>query len=96
MEEFNGNFSLDEREKELLLRLKKIEGQVRGIQKMVDEKRYCVDILNQIAAVKAALNKVGLNILEKHTHGCVRKAIESGEGDPIIDELMGVIKKFVK
>ena len=90
------NISFDEKEQELLLRLKKVEGQVRGIQKMVEDKRYCVDILTQIAAAKAALNKVGLTILEKHTHGCVKKAIESGEGDPIIDELMNVIKKFVR
>lgn len=81
---------------ELLKRLRKIEGQVRGIQKMVDEDRYCVDILTQIAAVRAALNKVGLSVLERHTHGCVKKAIQSGDGEPAIDELMDVIKLYVK
>ena len=80
----------------ILQRLKKAEGQVRGIYKMVEEERYCVDILIQIAAVRAALDKVGLSLLEKHTHGCVQKAIKSGDGDPAIDELMDVIKLFVK
>ena len=55
----------------LLTRLKRIEGQVRGISRMVEEDKYCVDILIQIAAVKAALNKVGLVLLEDHTRGCV-------------------------
>ena len=80
----------------VLQRLKKVEGQVRGIQKMVENERYCVDILIQIAAVRAALDKVGLSILEKHTHGCVQKAIKSGDGDSAIDELMDVIKLFIK
>ncbi len=80
----------------VLQRLKKVEGQVRGIQKMVENDRYCVDILIQIAAVRAALDKVGLSILEKHTHGCVQKAIKSGDGDSAIDELMDVIKLFIK
>lgn len=85
-----------EANQELLKRLKKIEGQVRGIHKMVEDDRYCVDILTQIAAVRAALNKVGLSVLKRHTHGCVKKAIQSGDGDPIIDELMDVIKLYVK
>lgn len=87
------NKELDEK---ILQRLKKVEGQVRGIHKMVEDERYCVDILTQIAAVRAALDSVGLEVLKKHTHGCVKKAIQSGEGDPVIDELMDVIKLFVK
>ena len=66
-----------ERDKaKLLARLKRIEGQVRGISRMVEEDKYCVEILIQIAAVKAALNKVGLVLLEDHTRGCVRRAIQ--------------------
>ncbi len=80
----------------LIQRLKRIEGQVRGIQKMVENERYCVDILTQIAAVRAALDKVGLALLEKHTHGCVQKAVKSGKGDESIDELMDVVKLFIK
>lgn len=77
-------------------RLRRIEGQVRGIQKMIEEDRYCVDILIQIAAVKSAVNNVGLSLLEKHTHGCVTNAVKTGDADAAIDELMDVIKKFSK
>lgn len=77
-------------------RLKKIEGQVRGIQKMIDEDRYCVDILVQLTAVRAALNKVGLSLLESHTRGCVTAAIKGGQGDEAIEELIDVLSKFAK
>lgn len=80
----------------LLARLKRIEGQVRGISRMVEEDQYCVDILVQIAAVKAALNKVGLVLLEDHTRGCVGRAIQNDQGEEAIDELMGVIMRFMK
>ncbi|WP_018247945.1 metal-sensitive transcriptional regulator [Orenia marismortui] len=81
---------------QLINRLKRVEGQVRGLQRMIDDEKYCVDVLTQIAAVKGALNKVGMNILEKHTHGCVKHAVSNEEGDKIIKELMDVIFKFTK
>jgi DNA-binding FrmR family transcriptional regulator len=82
---------------DLLRRLKRIEGQVRGIQKMIEEDRYCVDILIQIAAVKSAVHQVGLSILESHTRGCVADALTNQEsGDKKIDELMEVIRQFTK
>lgn len=83
---------------DLIKRLRRIEGQVRGIQRMVDEDQYCVDVLVQIAAVRAALYKVGFNILENHAHGCVMKAVRSeGDfGDKAIDELLDVVFKFTK
>lgn len=81
---------------ELLDRLKKIEGQVRGLQRMVDEDRYCVDILVQVAAAKAALNKVGLALLEGHARGCMQAAIRRGEGDEAVNELMDVLERFIK
>lgn len=81
---------------QLLNRLKRIEGQVRGIHKMVEEDRYCVDILNQISAVQAATNKVALNLLENHTHHCVADAIQKNNGEEAIEELMGLVKKMVK
>lgn len=81
--------------KDLDMRLKKIEGQVRGIQRMVDEDKYCVDILTQINAVRGALKKVGLKILDRHTHGCVQRAIKNEKGDAIINELMDVLAKFI-
>lgn len=65
----------DEEIEKVVKRLKRIEGQVRGIQKMIEENRYCVDVLIQISAVQAALNKVGFSLLERHTNHCVAKAI---------------------
>lgn len=86
-----------ESEKRLILnRLKRIEGQVRGIQKMVEEDRYCVDILIQINAINAALKKVGYSILEQHTSHCVLNAVESGNGEEVVDELLRVIDQFAK
>lgn len=80
----------------LLKRLRRIEGQVRGIQRMIDEDKYCVDILVQMAAVRAALDRVGLMLLEDHTKGCVARAIEHGEGDDAVEELMDVVSKFIR
>jgi DNA-binding FrmR family transcriptional regulator len=80
----------------VIKRLKRIEGQVRGVQKMVEDNRYCVDILIQISAINAALNKVGFSLLERHTKHCVEKAINKGDGDESIQELMSVIRQFSK
>lgn len=77
-------------------RLNRIEGQVRGIAKMVDEDRYCIDIITQIAAVKAALQKVEEEILGDHVAHCVEYAIASGDKDEQrrkVAELMDVIKR---
>ncbi|MFC4404143.1 metal-sensing transcriptional repressor [Gracilibacillus xinjiangensis] len=77
-------------------RLKRIEGQVRGIQKMVEEDRYCMDILVQISAIQAALKKVGYSVTERHMKHCVSDAILSGDGDDAIRELLQVMKQFTK
>jgi DNA-binding FrmR family transcriptional regulator len=81
---------------QILERLKKIEGQVRGLQRMVEEDRYCVDVLVQVAAVKAALNKVGLALMEGHARGCMQAAVRRGEGDEAVSELMDVLERFIK
>lgn len=81
---------------QLLNRLKRVEGQVRGIHNMVENDRYCVDILNQIAAVQSAMNKVSLALMEDHTHHCVANAIKNNKGEEAIDELMTVMKKMIK
>ncbi len=78
----------------LLTRLNRIEGQVRGIAKMVEEDRYCVDVLTQVSAIQSALDALALQLLENHTKGCVRSAIRSGNGEAAIDELMTVVKRF--
>ncbi|MBU7595787.1 metal-sensing transcriptional repressor [Metabacillus halosaccharovorans] len=81
---------------QLIIRLKRIEGQVRGIQNMIENERYCIDILTQISAINAAMNKVGLHLLEKHTQHCVSDAIRDGDGEEAIQELMEVFKRFSK
>ncbi len=81
--------------KQALRRLKNIEGQVRGLQRMVQEEQYCVDIITQISAVRAALNSVGMLILKRHIETCVSDAIKAGgeEKTHIIDELMSVLSR---
>lgn len=86
-----------ERDKKALTqRLRRIEGQVRGIQRMVEEDVYCVDILIQVAAARAALEKVGLMLLEDHTRGCVARAMQGDGGQEAIDELMDAISHFIR
>ena len=81
---------------QLLNRLKRVEGQVRGIHQMVENDRYCVDILHQISAVQSAMNKVSLALLEDHTTHCVTDAIKGQDGENAIKELMAVMKTMTK
>ena len=78
----------------LAKRLHRIEGQIRGIARMVEDDRYCVDILTQVAAVQSALDALARKLLEHHLHGCVSQAIASGNGRRAIDEALAVISKF--
>lgn len=80
----------------LIKRLNRVEGQVRGVTKMVEEDRYCVDVLTQIAAIQAAMDALAMQLLQNHTNGCVRSAIHSGDGDAAVDELMKVVKRFAR
>jgi len=82
--------------KEALPRLKKIEGQIRGIQKMIEKERYCIDIINQVTAAQRALDQVGLRIMKRHIESCVTDAIKSDAGAPIIVELMETIYGFIR
>lgn len=86
----------DEEKKSVINRLKRIEGQVRGIERMVEEDRYCIDILVQISAVNAALKKVGYTVTERHVKHCMSHAIHEGEGDAAIEELVDVMKHISK
>jgi DNA-binding FrmR family transcriptional regulator len=78
-------------------RLRRIEGQVRGLQRMVDEEAYCVDVLTQIGSVVSALEKVGTILLKDHVEHCVRESIEKGEGaDEKIEELTDAVERFLR
>ena len=81
---------------DLLKRLNRIEGQVRGVAKMVEGDRYCVDILTQVSAIRSALDAAAARILEDHTRGCVQTAIREGGGDEAIAELMELVRKFIR
>ena len=80
----------------LLARLKKIEGQAKGIQEMIDTDRYCIDIVQQLSALSAAADEVALLVLESHIEGCVSQAIREEHGDEHIHELMRTIRKAIK
>lgn len=78
----------------LITRLRRIEGQIRGLQRMVEEEKYCVDILTQSNSVQAALQKVELLLLENHLRHCVSTAIQQGKGDEKIQEMMEVVRRY--
>ncbi|MGB3861981.1 MAG: metal-sensitive transcriptional regulator [Candidatus Aminicenantaceae bacterium] len=80
-----------------LVRLRRIEGQIRGVQKMIEEKRYCVDILTQLTSIVGAIKSVEENILERHLKGCVHQSFTKGSKEDKsskINEVIDVLKKF--
>ena len=78
-------------------RVRRIEGQGRGVQRMVDEEAYCIDVLTQIASVVSALEKVGTIVLKDHVEHCVRESIEHGEkADEKIEELTAAVERFLR
>lgn len=84
---------------EEIVRLRRIEGQIRGIQKMIEGKRYCIDILTQISSVVGAIMRVEENILQRHLRGCVRGSFTKGnkeEREGKIEEMIQVLQKFRK
>ncbi len=81
--------------RDLMNRLKRIEGQVRGIQGMLEKDAYCTDILVQVAAVNAALNSFNRVLLTNHLHTCVAENVRAGN-DEVLDELAGVLQKLMK
>lgn len=80
----------------LLTRMKKIEGQAKGIQRMMEEDRYCIDIVQQLTALSAAVDEVSLLILQNHIEGCVTDAIREQHGEGHVKELMATIRKAMK
>ncbi|MBM3675778.1 MAG: metal-sensitive transcriptional regulator [Actinobacteria bacterium] len=77
-------------------RLARIEGQVRGLSRMIEEDTYCIDVLTQIASVSKALQGVGLGLLDEHLRHCVRDADARGEGDDKITEAMQAVARMLK
>ena len=80
--------------KDLQDRLRRIEGQIRGLQRMVEEDTYCIDILTKVNSAVAALKAVGLGLLDDHVRHCVRESIEDGDGDGKVEELMAAVSRF--
>lgn len=77
-------------------RLRRVEGQVAGVTRMYEEGRYCIDVLDQLAAVRAGLEEAALLILEDHVTGCVKEAIEEGQGREKAIELLSAVRRFVR
>lgn len=88
---FRHSYSRDRAQ--LLRRLSRIEGQVRGIARMIEREEYCVDILQQTSALRAAVDAVSLLVLEDHVQGCIRTAAERGEAEQYVDEVLDVVRR---
>jgi DNA-binding FrmR family transcriptional regulator len=79
-----------------LARLRRIEGQVRGLQKMVDEERWCADVLTQVASVQEALRSVSRELLRNHLRHCTMAAVQAGETDAVTDELVALLFRYAR
>jgi DNA-binding FrmR family transcriptional regulator len=90
---FRHSYTKDRRD--LLNRLRRIEGQARGIQRLVEEEAYCLDVLQQVEAMTAAADQVAMLLLEDHVDGCLRHAIETAQGEPYVSEVMAVVRRMV-
>lgn len=90
---FRHSYSRDRAQ--LLRRLSRIEGQVRGIARMIEREEYCVDILQQTSALRAAVDAVSLLVLEDHVQGCIRTAAERGEAQQYVDEVLDVVRRAI-
>src|SRR5574344_968710 len=84
-----------EEKKALITRLNRIEGQIRGISKMVENDEYCIDVLTQVSAAQAALTALARVMLDSHIHHCVVKGVKEGD-EAVLDELMATMQKFMK
>ena len=85
-------YSMDK--KDLQDRLRRIEGQIRGIQRMVDQDQYCIDILTQLNSVTAAVKAVGMGLLDEHVRHCVKDSIDEGNSDEKVEELLAAVARF--
>ena len=78
---------------QLIRRLSRMEGQVRGIARMIEREEYCIDILQQTAALRAAVDSLSILLLEDHVQGCIRTAAARGEADQYVDEVVDVVRR---
>jgi DNA-binding FrmR family transcriptional regulator len=81
---------------QLQTRLRRIEGQVRGVEKMVADDRYCIDVVTQISAIQAALDKVALGLLDDHARHCIVEGHAEGSSEELTDELMGAVGRLMR
>lgn len=89
--------SYDQDKQEILTRLRRMEGQLRGIQRMVESDKYCIDVLTQISSIIAAAQRVGAIVLKDHINGCVRKALSDGQSsDDAVNELVQAVTHFTR
>ena len=95
MSESQATHGYTENKDAVLKRLRRIEGQVRGVERMVEENRYCIDVVTQVTAIQAALDKVALELLTDHAAHCVVGA-EAGEQQERTEELMGAVKRLLR
>jgi DNA-binding FrmR family transcriptional regulator len=80
----------------LITRLRRVEGQVRGVERMVEEDRYCIDVITQISAIQAALDKVALGLLEDHTRHCVIEGRAEGKPEELTEEIMSSVSRLMR
>ena len=90
-DQFRHSYSKDRAQ--LIRRLSRMEGQVRGIARMIEREEYCVDILQQTSALRAAVDSLSILLLEDHVQGCIRTAAEQGEADRYVDEVVDVVRR---
>ena len=79
-----------------LTRVRRIQGQLRGIERMINEDTYCIAVLTQLQAVSAACDAVGLKLLDDHVRTCVTEAVQSGDGAEKLDELTAAVRRFAR
>lgn len=80
----------------LLARLARVEGQVRGVSRMLREGKYCIDVIDQITAARRALERVALLVIQRHLNSCVKNGMAAGRGEDLTEELVGSIDKFLR
>lgn len=96
MDSAEGRFDNSGEKDAILKRLKRVEGQIKGIQKMIEGDKCCVDVLTQVAAARAAINKVGGMVLENYSKTCLKNAILNDDREKAVTEMVDTIQKFLK